>query len=349
MTELMRAAVVYGPGDVRVESVPVPAVKDGEVLVKVTAAGICTTDLKILRGEGNLRHRPGILGHEVAGEVAAAGRSASGYEAGQRVAVYPIAVCGECFYCRRGRHNLCEKEYGLGHGIDGGFAQYVRIPEEIVRLGGLVPLPAGLSDELAALAEPLSCCLAAARAAHTSPGDTVLVVGAGPMGLMHLLVCRWRGAVVAVVDPNGRRLAKAEELGAAACFDPGRCDVIGEVRRLTGGRGADQVISAVGDPEVAAGYFGALRPGGFFNVFGGPPAGRPVKVDLRWLHYSEAVLTGTFASTPDDFRLAVGLIAGGCIDAGALVTHRFGLDDFLEAVRLARDGTMLKGVILMDG
>ncbi len=143
MTESMLAAVVHGPGDVRVERVPVPEIGDGEVLVKVTAAGIYTTDLKILRGEGTLRHRPGILGHEVAGEVAAVGRSVSGYEIGQRVAVYPIAVCGECFYCRRGRHNLCEKEYGLAHGIDGSFAEYVRIPREIVCIGGLVPLPPG--------------------------------------------------------------------------------------------------------------------------------------------------------------------------------------------------------------
>lgn len=346
---LMKAAVVHGKGDIRLESVPVPAAVEGEIVVRVRASGICATDIKTLLGQGLPKDLPTILGHEVTGTVFQTGPGVEDLALGERVAVYPIAVCGECFYCKRGRHNLCLKEFGLGHGINGGFAEYVRIPRQIVNVGGVVKIPEHVPFDQAAVAEPLSCCLAAARASGVAAGDTVLVVGAGPMGLMHLKSSLWHGARVIVADVRADRLATAERMGASYCLDANDEGVVDQVRRLTGGLGADVVIASLGVPEVMERYLPAVRNGGVFNIFGGPPAGRPVPLDFRWIHYSEIVLTGTFASTPDDFRLALSLIGSGEIVVTDLISHRFGLEDMLEAVDSARRQEIIKGVVVISG
>ncbi len=347
--KFMRAAVVHGKGDIRLESVPVPTAAEGELVVRVRGSGICATDIKTLLGQGLPKNLPAILGHEAAGTVFQTGPGVEDFALGERVAVYPIAACGECFYCTRGRHNLCLHEFGLGHGIDGGFAEYVRIPRQIVNIGGVVKIPAQVTFEQAAVAEPLSCCLAAARASGLTAGATVLVVGAGPMGLMHLKASLWHGARVIVADVRADRLAMAESMGASHCLDANDEGVVDQVCQLTGGLGADVVVASLGVPEVMERYFPAVRNGGVFNIFGGPPAGRPVPVDFRWIHYSEIILTGTFASTPDDFRQALSLIGSGEIAVTDLISHRFGLEDMLEAVDLARRQEIIKGVVIIPG
>jgi L-iditol 2-dehydrogenase len=344
---MMKAAVVYGQDDIRVQSVPVPAINEGEVLVRVRASGICATDIKMLAGQGLPKNLPAILGHEVAGTIARTGAGVSEFSPGERVAVYPIAVCGSCFYCKRGKHNLCLSEFGLAHGIDGGFAEYVRIPKEIVNIGGVVKIPEHLSFERAVVAEPLSCCLAAARSGKLEAGDTLLVVGAGPMGLLHLKTGLWQKARVFMADIREDRLKMASSIGAANCINAAKVDVAAEVRRLTGGIGADMVVASLGAPDIMARYLPALRKGGTFNIFGGPPAGNPVNIDFRWIHYEEIVLTGTFASTPDDFRLALELIGSGRIEVDDLISHRFTLDDMPEAADLAKRQEIIKGVLLM--
>ena len=344
---MMKAAVVYGKNEIRIQSVPVPEISEGEVLVKVRASGICATDIKTLLGQGLPKNLPAILGHEVAGSIERIGPGVRGLSAGARVAVYPIAVCGECFYCKQERHNLCLSEFGLGHGIDGGFAQFVRIPREIVKIGGVVEIPEKLSYEQAVVAEPLSCCLAAARAGKLGEGDTVLVVGAGPLGLLHLKTGNWLKAKVIMADLRRDRLEMAAGMGAAHCINAGEEDVVEEVRRFTGGLGADLVVAALGLPEIMAQYLPAVRNGGTFNIFGGPPAGRPVPVDFRWIHYAEVVLTGTFASTPEDFRLALELIGSGEVKVDDLISHRFALENMLEAVDLAQKQEIIKGVIMI--
>ena len=215
----MKAALVHGKDDIRIEEVSTPRAEPGEIVVKVRASGICATDVKTLLGQSLPKKLPAILGHEAVGEVFELGSGVTGFELGERVAVYPIAVCGECYYCTRGRHNLCSNEFGLGHGVDGGFAEYVRLPRQIVRIGGVVRLPDGLPFEEAALAEPLSCGLAALRAHRLTRGDTVVIVGAGPMGLIHLKVSQWAGARVIVADLLSRRLETAAAMGADHCVD----------------------------------------------------------------------------------------------------------------------------------
>ncbi|PLX94112.1 MAG: zinc-binding alcohol dehydrogenase [Desulfuromonas sp.] len=342
----MKAAVVHGKNDIRIEEYPTPSAAAGEMVVKIKASGICATDIKTLLGQGLPKELPTILGHEVVGEVHELGVGISGFAVGDRVAVYPIAVCGDCYYCRRGRHNLCENEFGLGHGIEGGFAEYVRLPKQIVAAGGVVKIPASLSFERAVISEPLSCGVAALRANRVQPEDTVLIVGAGPMGLIHLKVNKWAGARVIISDLLPQRLDVAAAMGADHCINVAEQDLKTAVKELTGGAGAEVVITSLGIPKVIEESLMLVRNGGTFNIFGGPPAGQPISVDPRWLHYCEINLTGSFAATPDEFRKSLELIASGEIVVDDLISDRFTLDSMLDAVERAKNQEMIRGIVL---
>ena len=341
----MKAAVVHGKNDIRIEEYPAPRAAAGEMVVKVKFSGICATDVKTLLGQGLPKNLPTILGHEVVGEVFEMGEGVSGFETGERVAVYPIAVCGECYYCKRGRHNLCLKEFGLGHGIEGGFAEYVRLPRQILDIGGVVKIPPKLSYERAVLSEPLSCGMAALRANRVQSGDTVLIVGAGPMGLIHLKVGKWAGARVIMADLLERRLQTAAQMGADVCIDVSQTDLAAEVDKLTGGAGAEVVIVSLGIPPIIEDSLKLVRNGGTVNIFGGPPAGQSITIDPRWLHYGEINITGTFAATPQDFRQALDLIAAAEVEVEDLISDRFTLDNMLDAVEKAKKHEMIKGIV----
>lgn len=344
----MKAAVVHGKGDIRVEEYQTPVAGPGEMIVRIKASGICATDIKTLLGQGLPKHLPTILGHEVVGEVYELGAGVTGYATGERVAVYPIAVCGECHFCKKGRHNLCENEFGLGHGIDGGFAEFVRLPKEIVKIGGVVKIPDSLSFEKAVMAEPMSCGLAALRANRVEEGDTVLIIGAGPMGLIHLKWCKTAGARVIMADLLDRRLEVAKQMGADICINSSTSDLKEELKKATDGSGAEVVITSLGIPAVIEESLGLVRKGGTINIFGGPPAGQPITLDPRWLHYEEIVLTGSFAATPDDFRKTVEMIASGELVVDDLISDRFSLDSMLDAVERAKNQKMIRGVVLFD-
>ena len=342
----MKAAVVYGPSDIRIAEVPTPRPGPGEVLIRVRGSGICATDVKILGGSGLPKKLPTILGHEVAGEVDALGEGVAGLSVGQRVAVYPIAACGECFYCRLDRQPLCLKPYGLAHGADGGFAEYLLVPAQIVRLGGILDI-GDLPFDLAAMIEPISCCLSAAQQCSTKPGDTVLIVGCGPLGLMHTVVSKAAGARVITVDIDGNRLAKSVEAGADVALNPAKVDVAARVRELTE-VGADVVIAAVGVSKVVEQYLPLVRNGGVFNAFGGTPKGETVNLDLRWLHYGEVILTGTFAASLRHFKQSLEFVRSHCDAVSGLVSERCRLEELVGAVERVRTGAALKTVILFD-
>lgn len=342
----MKAAVVYRKNEIRIAEVPRPRARSGEVVVKVRASGICATDVKILSGAGIPAQLPAILGHEVAGTVAelGAGAAEAGLRVGQRVAVYPIAACGQCFYCRQGRNSLCLQEHGLGHGDDGGFAEYVRIPAEVVGLGGVIDV-GDMPFDLAAMIEPVSCCIAAADQCGTKAGDTVVVVGAGPLGLLHTVVSKALGAGVVCIDVNDDRLDKALSLGAKRVVNPEKEDAAEVVRDLTV-VGADVVIAAVGIPQVMEGYLRLVRNGGVFNLFGGTPRGEMMTVDPRWIHYGEVILTGTFASSVNQFHRAFSFVGEHAQEVEAVISTRCGLDDILAAVRRVQTGEGTKSVLL---
>ncbi len=345
----MRAAVVYEKNDIRIAEVPRPQAGPGEVVVRVMASGICATDVKILGGAGIPAELPAILGHEVAGTIVELGPGTSecGLHAGQRVAVYPIAACGECFYCRQGRNSLCLHEHGLGHGDDGGFAEFVRVPAEIVRLGGVIDI-GEMQFDLAAMIEPTSCCIAAAEQCKTKAGETVVVVGAGPLGLLHTIVSKAQGANVICVDVNEARLVTAQKVGAQRVVNPQREDTLAAVRELSE-LGADVVIAAVGVPRVMENYLPLVRNGGVFNIFGGTPRGEKMTVDPRWIHYGEIVLTGTFASSVQQFHRAFHFVRDHADDIEAVISTRCGLDDILGAVQRVQAGEGTKSILMFSG
>ena len=342
----MKAAVVYGANDIRIAEVPTPSPGPGEVLIRVKGSGVCATDVKILGGSGLPKHLPTILGHEVAGVVEALGEGVKGLSAGRRVAVYPIAVCGECFYCLKGRHPLCLKPYGLAHGADGGFAEYLLVPRQIVRLGGILDI-GDMPFDLAAMIEPISCCLSAAEQCSTKAGDTVLVAGCGPLGLMHTVVSKAAGARVIAADIDEKRLAKASEAGADVTLNPSKADMMAEVRKLTQ-VGADVVIAALGSASAVEQYLPLVRNGGIFNIFGGTPKGEVINLDPRWLHYGEIVLTGTFAASLRHFRQSIEFVRLHPEAVSRLISERCRLDDVLSAVERVRRGEGLKPVIVFD-
>lgn len=341
----MKAAVVYGQNDIRFEEIANPKAGAGEMVVRVRASGVCATDVKILGGNGLPKDLPTILGHEVAGTIAELGEGTTGFEVGQNVTVYPIATCGECRFCRDGRSSLCQHEFGLAHGLPGGFAEYVRIPKEIIDRGGIVPI-GDFPFDVAAMAEPVSCVLSALHANRVRKGDTVAIVGVGPLGLLHVLVNKWAGAKVIAIDVNAERLDAAKKLGADVAVNSSDNDPLAAVKETTG-YGADAVVASLGIPEVIEASLPMVRNGGVFNIFGGPGKGARISVDPRWLHYGEITLTGTFASSPETFRKAADLVMKNEIDVRPIISDRFPLEKVVEAVELVKAGKLLKGMLVL--
>jgi threonine dehydrogenase-like Zn-dependent dehydrogenase len=340
----MKAAVVYGADDVRIEEYADPVVGPGEVVVATKVAGICGQDVKTMLGEGLTEDLPAVLGHDISGEISEIGEGVQGFSVGDPVAVYPMAVCGSCHYCLQKRYNLCEKALGLGHGLDGAFAEYVRVPKEIINIGGLVRLDDEISFEDAVMAEPLSCTFAAARANNMKEGQSVLIIGGGSMGLMHLKTAKWTGCEVIVADIVDMRLAMADQMGADHLINSVSANLHDEVMKITEGRGADVVIISIGIPDVIEDCLQLVARGGVCNIFGAAPD-TEVKVDPRWLHHQEITLTGTYASTPADFKKCLQLIKEEAIIVSDLISHRFTLDSFDDAVESAKSLEMVRGVI----
>ncbi|MCI5218164.1 MAG: zinc-binding alcohol dehydrogenase [Candidatus Electrothrix sp. LOE2] len=340
----MKAAVVYGADDIRIEDYADPVAGPGEVVVATKVAGICGQDVKTMLGQGLTNDLPAILGHDIAGEISEVGDGVQGFSVGDPVAVYPMAVCGKCHYCLRKSYNLCEKAIGLGHGLDGAFAEYVRIPKEILHVGGLIRLDEEISFEDAVMAEPLSCTFAAARANRMKEGQSVLIIGGGSLGLMHLKTAKWSGCQVIMADIVDMRLAMAGQMGADHLINSSSADLHDEVMRITEGRGADVVIISIGIPDVIEGCLQLVARGGVCNIFGAA-SDIEVKIDPRWLHQQEITLTGTYASTPADFKKCLQLIKEEAIIVSDLISHRFTLDTFDEAVESAKSLEMVRGVI----
>ncbi len=342
----MKAAVVHGLNDIRVEEWPYPHPGPGEILIRVGAAGVCSTDVKQLAGLSPPRHVPAVLGHELAGTIVDIGHRVDAWKVGQRVAVYPIAACGQCHFCRLDRHSLCEKEFGLGRGVDGAFAEYCRVPAEILALGGVVDIGT-MPFATAALTEPLSCVISAGRQCRTQPGDTVAVVGCGPMGQLNVYASKKAGAHVIAVDFKGNRLTGAARMGADICLNPHDGDVRTAILAHTGQRGADVVIVAVGFVPAVTDSLRYVRKGGVINVFGGTPVGDMLEIDPRWLHYGEICLTGTFGSSVQDFRQAYRWLREDAETIGRILSHTCRLPDIVEAVHRVKEGQGTKTVVVM--
>lgn len=341
----MTAAILYGRKDVRVERVPVPQIGPGEVLVRVRTALTCGTDLKVwLRGyHARMIVPPSVFGHEFSGTVEAVGAGVSAFQPGMRVVAANSAPCGECFYCRRGAETVCEDLLFL----NGAYAEYVRVPARIVERN-LLEIPPRLSFAEAALVEPLACVVRGFEETQVQAGDTVAVLGAGPIGLMFLQLAKWHGARVIVAGRRQTRLDAAARLGADHVVDASAGDLVSQVKALTeGGRGVDRVIECAGHPDAWEMAVSMARKGGLVQLFGGCPADTKVHLDTHLLHYCEISIRSCFHHTPRHVREALDLLARGAVDVQALVRGEEPLSR-LPAVleRMAsRDGLLKTAIV----
>ena len=342
----MRAAVLQAPGRLEVGSVPAPEPAPGEVVLRVGAHTLCGTDLRILRGEKSRGVRfPSVLGHEFAGTVTAVGRGVEGFVEGDRAAMCPVIPCRRCVHCLHDRENVCANRRAMGYEYDGGLAELVRIPADAVSAGNLFPVDASIPLEQLALAEPLACCVNGHRRSGIGLGDVVLVIGAGPIGLLHLQLARRAGASAVVVSElSASRQAVATRLGATHVVAP--ADLDQTVEAITGGVGVDASIVCIGVPQLVKDAINLTRKGGNVNIFAGLAGDGRVDIRAHEIHYKELVVTGTSAMHRRDYAQALELIANGGVDVATLVTDKVPLERAAEAFDLAQAGAGIKVAVV---
>jgi L-iditol 2-dehydrogenase len=345
----MRAGVYRGAGCVATEYVPVPEIGAGEVLIRVAACGICGTDLKKI--QHGFIAPPQIFGHEVAGTIAAVGAGVRRRKEGDRVVSFHHVPCGACFYCDRRLFSQCAayKKVGLTAGFEpngGGFAEYVRAMPWIVERG-MVEIPADVSFEEATFVEPVNTCLKAVEKARVGPGDTVVVIGQGPIGLLLMLLARRAGARVFTTDPMAERRAVSERLGAAETFDPVACSVAEEVGELTAGRGADAVLVAVPLPGALHEALAITRPGGRVLLFAQNDPQMKIEFSAAEIGVQEKEILGSYSAALDRQEESANLVFSRALPVSAFITHRFSLEEFGAALSLAaRPNNSLKILII---
>lgn len=343
----MKASIFHEPGHISLEEVPTPRPGPGEILMRVRATAICASDIRVYRGEKSARSGV-IQGHETAGKVADVGEGVEGFIVGDRITLYPVIACGRCYYCLLGQRNRCQTRTTIGYEENGGLAEHLLIPEPLVRLGHVMKLPPALSFDIAALTEPMACCLNSLETCQAKAGSSMAVLGAGPMGAMHIILAKALGcAQIVVSEPLAPRRTLAKELGADLCIDPGAQDLREAVLEATDGAGADVVIVSIGIPALIEGSLSLARKQGWVNLFAGCPPNSEVRFDPNRIHGDEVRVTGTQNAAPDQFRRTLELLPL-LPEIERLITHRFPLSETQRAfdVRLTMDG--LKPVVVPD-
>lgn len=351
----MLAAVFHAPNNIVVQQVPI---RRRKAMLKVSACAVCGYDARVFRNGHRKVRPPVILGHELCGEiqneiVAGDGDEDMTIKAGSRVSVCPLIPCLKCPYCKIGDYNLCVNLREIGSTSDGGFAQYVTVPEQLIRIGGLVPVPDNLTDEEAALLEPLACCLNSYyRMLPIAKESSVVIIGDGPMGLLHLqLFKRLLSLRVAIVGRVPLRMEKARAMGADAVFTyshevvPRVLDFAGASSSSSPSSGAKVIVIATSNPVAFELATKVSARNSKINVFAGMPSGQTFLLDANWLHYNQISITGTFSSTPKMLREATRIASEKTIDLSSIVTHKYSLSEIEEAIEVTEKYHGLRAVI----
>jgi L-iditol 2-dehydrogenase len=342
----MTAAVLYGKENLQIETVDVPHLGPGDVLVRVRAALTCGTDVKVFKRGYHARMitPPALFGHELAGDIVAMGKKVKGFTVGQRVMAANSAPCGVCYYCRHDQENLCSDLVFN----NGAYAEYIRIPERIVERNlHILENHVGYQD--AALAEPLACVLRGLEESNLRPGDTIAILGLGPIGMMFVRLAKAvYGARVIAIGRRQPQLDRAARMGADELIvNVEGADVVSAVKKMTEGRGADVVIEAVGLPELWQLATHLLRRGGVVNFFGGCATGTDVNLDTNLLHYSELTLKASFHHTPALIRKALETVGRGYVTAKDFVNGVEPLTNLLEVMQhlMSHNGHLKTAII----
>ena len=341
----MRVARFYEPGDVRLEDMPEPTAGAGEVKIRVKACSTCGTDVKIFNHGHQHIDPPRVMGHEIAGEVVEVGEGVEGWAPGDRVQVIAAVPCGQCDECRRGRMTICPNQTSVGYHYEGGFAEYLVVPRQVLAVDGLNRIPEGVGFDEASVAEPLACVLNGQELAGVGAGDDVVVIGSGPIGCLHVRLARARGAArVFLVDLNRSRLdLSAGVVAPDAAICSADVDAVDEVLKLTNGRGADVVITAAASGKAQEEAVLMTARGGRISLFGGLPKDNPtITLDSNLVHYRELTLVGANGSSPAHNKQALELIASGSVPVADLITHRLPLERVLDAFGIVARGEAIK-------
>lgn len=347
MGDTMQAVVVRAPMEFQVETTPAPELPPGGLLLNVKACGLCGSDLRTLRVGHRKVTFPWTIGHELCGVVADTGQNYQGqWKKGDVLAVGPPVYCGICDFCLNGQYELCDNYREIAQAWPGGFAEQIAIPQEAVKLGAIELVPPGLDPDFAAMTEPISSCLNAQEKGQVGLGDTVMIIGTGPIGCIHISLARAKGAdKVFVADISDERLKLAAAFEPDALINAANVDLVEEVRRLTGGKGADVIITATPAPVAQVQAVEMARKGGRILLFGGLPKDNSKPgVDMNIVHYNALHLIGTTIFAPRHFRLALKLVASGRLPVDKLISHRFPLADFQKGAMMALEGQVLKAV-----
>ena len=346
----MFAARMYNKNDIRVEQIPIPAIKSMEILLKVKAVAVCGTDIRMYRNgyPGITEETPRVLGHELAGIIEQVGAEVEGYEIGQKVAVAPNMGCGICIQCVAGNGHLCPDYKALGINIDGGFAEYVMIPSRAVASGNVMPLAPHVSFAEAAVNEALSCVYNGFERADIRPGDNVVVIGAGPIGIMHGMLAKMAGASRVIFNDLSQ-----ERLDLVKRFDPFftcvKDYIKEEVMTMTNQLGADAVIVACPAPKAQTLSLELCAINARVSMFGGVPAtAQPVGLDTNLIHYKQLIVSGTTRASLTHFRKTLGFVASGVLDIKPLISGTFSLDEISMALERAEKAEGLKNVIVFS-
>ncbi|RSL31450.1 threonine dehydrogenase [Salibacterium salarium] len=343
----MKAVVFNGPEDMELQELETPEIKKGEILLKVANSAICGTDVRIYTGKKTKDVRtPSIIGHETVGEIVEIGEGVKNYEQGQRVGIIPIISCQHCDACLNGLENACENRQAIGYEFDGGFAEYVKIPSEAVEKGNLLNIPDHVDFSEAVITEPLACCINGLRKSNVKLNDTVVVIGAGPIGLMHVQLAKIAGAgKVYVSEIVDHRRQKAMDAGADGVVNPETESLQEKIKEYTQGKGADVVVMAIGVAGLVNECASLLKKCGTLNLFAGFTKGEWSQIDPNAIHYNEINVVGTTASTRQDNRNAMSLIANGKINTDVITTPGYSLETIEAAINDVMDGSGMKSVL----
>ncbi len=344
----MRAATFHSPGDLRVGDIAEPVTGARELKLRMHATATCGTDAKIYKHGHPRLEPPQVIGHELAGEVVEVGDEVSGWSVGDRVQVIAAVPCGDCWACSSGAMTVCPNQTSMGYQYPGGFAEYMIVPEQVLKVDGVNRIPDGLSYAEASVTEPLACAVNAQELVHVGEGDTVVVMGAGPIGCLHVRLARSFGASkVFLIDVNAGRLKlSADRVHPDAAIDGSSEDPVEAVRALTDGRGPTVVITAAPAGSAQEQAIEMAAPQGRISFFGGLPKDDPyIKCDSNIVHYRELMLMGANGSSPDHNRRALDLIASGAVPVEDLITHRLPLDEVQAAIEAVMSGEAIKVVV----